>query len=131
MKYIDPQQELFSLLLVALRHAYPGDVYDGDLPPEGTDYPFIYMGHTQQIDSQNKQGIIGRVIQTIHIWHNNPRERGTLSEIMVDIKHIARCTHKGNFYNWDLLNLNQQILSDNTTDYPLLHGVVELEFKFD
>ena len=40
---MDPQQELFSALLLELKKQYPDGVYDTFLPPEGTPYPFIYL----------------------------------------------------------------------------------------
>ena len=40
---MDPQQELFSALLLELKKQYPDSVYDTFLPPEGTPYPFIYL----------------------------------------------------------------------------------------
>ena len=33
-------------------------------------------------------------------------------------------------FAWDVRNMNQRILPDNTTKIPLLHGLLELEFKF-
>ena len=40
---MDPQQELFSYLLVTLKKEYQDMVFDGFMPPEGTPYPFIYL----------------------------------------------------------------------------------------
>lgn len=124
----DPQQELFSCLMGTLRDTY--DVYDEGLPGPETDYPFIYMGATQQIDRQLKGIITGRVIITLHFWHNNPRQRGTLSQMMLDAKQRARKL-TGTYYAWHLINMNQQILTDDSTDETLLHGVLELEFSFE
>ena len=46
---MDPQQEIFTRLLVDLK-ALGYDVYDGALPPEDTAYPFIYLADSQLID---------------------------------------------------------------------------------
>ena len=82
---MDPQQELFTELLLQLKKkGY--DVYDTFLPPEGTSYPFIYMADSQQIDDINKSAVFGNVHQTIHVWHNNPRQRGTVSKMLLSIK---------------------------------------------
>ena len=44
---MDPQQELFTELLLKLKElGY--DVYDTFLPPEDTPYPFIYLADSQQ-----------------------------------------------------------------------------------
>ena len=43
---MDPQQELFSAVLMALKEKYKDTgvgVYDTILPPKDTPYPFIYL----------------------------------------------------------------------------------------
>lgn len=126
---MDPQQELFTELLVKLKEkGY--DVYDGFLPPEDTPYPFVYLAGSQQTDDPNKSAVFGNVFQTIHVWHNNPKQRGTVSAILGEIKHVCRrLSHTENFA-WDLRNVDQRILPDSTTKQPLLHGILEVEFKF-
>lgn len=126
---MDPQQELFSELLLKMKElGY--DVYDTFLPPKGTPYPFIYLADSQQTDNPNKTAVFGNVSQTIHIWHNNPRQRGTVSKMLLDIKKVCyQLKHTENFA-WMVRNMNQRILSDNTTKTPLLHGLLEVEFKF-
>ena len=126
---MDPQQELFTELLLKLKEmGY--DVYDTFLPPEDTPYPFVYLADSQQTDDANKTAVFGNVYQTIHVWHNNPRQRGTVSKVLLDIKKVCyRLEHTENFA-WMIQNINQGILSDNTTKTPLLHGLLEVEFKF-
>ena len=126
---MDPQQELFTELLLELRKlGY--DVYDTFLPPEDTPYPFVYLADSQQTDDANKTAVFGNVYQTIHVWHNNPRQRGTVSKMLLDIKKVCyKLEHTGNFA-WMVQNINQRILPDNTTKTPLLHGLMEVEFKF-
>ena len=126
---MDPQQELFTELLLKLKElGY--DVYDTFLPPEGTPYPFVYLADGQQTDDANKTAVFGNVYQTIHVWHNNPRQRGTVSKMLLDIKKICyRLEHTENFA-WMIQHVNQRILPDNTTKTPLLHGLLEVEFKF-
>lgn len=126
---MDPQQELFSELLLKMKElGY--DVYDTFLPPKGTPYPFIYLADSQQTDTPNKTAVFGNVSQTIHIWHNNPRQRGTVSKMLLDIKKVCyQLKHTENFA-WMVRDMNQRILSDNTTKTPLLHGLLKVEFKF-
>lgn len=129
MIHIDPQQEIFTAIKLALEDmGY--DVYDGFLPPEGTPYPFIYLGNSQQIDDSNKNAVFGNVYQTIHVWHSNPKQRGTVSKMLLDIKTSCREINHTDNFSWMLVNANQQILPDNTTKTPLLHGYVDAEFKF-
>ena len=129
MKRIDPQQELFTRLKIDLE-ALGYRVYDGVLPPENTPYPFIYLGDFRQIDTANKSAVFGIVYPTIHVWHNNPRQRGTVSQMLLDIKTaLRRIGHTDNF-SWMVKEMNQHIFADNTTKTPLLHGVVEAGVSF-
>lgn len=126
---MDPQQELFSTLLEEL-NKLGYDVYDGFLPPKNTPYPFIYLADSQQTDQKTKSAVIGSVYQTIHVWHNNPKQRGTVSKMLLDVKKICyKLEHTENFA-WMIQNVNQRIFPDNTTKQPLLHGILSAEFSF-
>ena len=125
----DPQQELFTrvkLDLEALGYA----VYDGFLPPDGTPYPFVYLGDCQQIDDANKNAVFGNVYQTVHVWSDTPRNRGTVSNMMLEIKTACRKIDHTASFAWSLRNVTQRIIPDNTTKSPLLHGIIEAEFAF-
>jgi hypothetical protein len=129
----DPQQELFSRLLVDLREHFKTDgyeVFDGALPPDKTPYPFVYLGDCQQIDEPTKTHIIGTVTLTIHVWSNNPKNRGTVSKMLLAIKETCRWIDHTENFAWFLRNAEQSIVPDNTTSTPLLHGIIEAEFKF-
>lgn len=127
---VDPQQELFSELLTGLkREEY--DVYDGFLPPEDTTYPFIYLADSHMVDdARNKTILFGNVYQTIHVWHDSPKRRGTASRMLASIKALCRSIRYTEHFSWDVRNVDQRILTDTTTKTPLLHGVLEVEFKF-
>ncbi|MDO4170308.1 MAG: hypothetical protein Q4D45_10450 [Lachnospiraceae bacterium] len=126
---MDPQQELFTELLLKIKElGY--DVYDGFLPPEGTPYPFVYLADVRQSDHANKTAVFGNVYTTIHVWSNNPKRRGEVSAFLLDIKTLCRKIEHTKNFAWMLVNVNQRILPDNTTKEPLLHGVLEVEFKF-
>lgn len=127
---MDPQQELFTKLKLSIE-AEGFDVYDGFLPPDGTPYPFVYLGESQLIDdANNKTAVFGFVHQTVHIWHNDPRQRGTVSSMALTIKQAARGIEQTTNFNWHVRGVDQRILPDNTTKQPLLHGVVDIEFYF-
>lgn len=128
---MDPQQELFTTLLVNIK-ALGYDVYDGSLPPAEASYPFVYMADNQLVDDYgNKTAVWGNVFQTIHIWHNNPRKRGTVSAMLLAIKDVARGIEYTDSFYWEIKNLTQRILPDDSTDRTLLHGILELEYKFN
>lgn len=126
---MDPQQELFTELLTEIKKSGYG-VYDGFLPPDGTPYPFIYLADSQQSDDANKTAVFGNVYQTIHVWHNNPRQRGTVSKMLLAIKSACRRLDHTENFAWNVQNVNQRILPDTTTKQPLLHGLLEIEFSF-
>ena len=125
----DPQKEIFSRLHFDIS-SKGYDVYDGYLPPENTPYPFVYMGDMQQTDDANKTAVFGNVYQTIHVWSNKPQNRGALSKIMLEIKKSCRNIDKARNFSWFVKNVTQRIIPDNTTKTPLLHGVLEVEFRF-
>ena len=91
---MDSQQELFIALKVQLEKALKSknvNVYDTFLPSEGTSYPYVYIGNSQLVDDYgNKTMILGTITQVVDVWHNNPRKRGELSEIMMIVKDVAR-----------------------------------------
>lgn len=126
---MDAQQELFTALKLGIE-AKGYKVYDGVLPPENTPYPFVYMGDFRQADKEHKNAVTGIVYPTIHIWHNNVRQRGTVSRILSDIKTVCRSISHTDNFAWVIRNVNSRIFTDNTTKTPLLHGVVELEGLF-
>ena len=126
---IDPQQELFTRLKLNIQElGY--DVYDGGLPPDGTPYPFIYLGDCQQDDTMLKNAICGKVYQTIHIWSNNPHNRGTVSSMLSAVKNISRQIAHTDNYSWLITHITQRIVADNTTNKPLLHGILEVDYKY-
>lgn len=126
---MDAQQEYFTALKLGME-AKGYAVYDGALPPEGTPYPFIYLGDFQQSDRELKNAVTGTVYPTVHVFHNNVRERGVVSAMLLDIKTTFReIAHTGNFA-WLVRNITSQVFADDTTKAPLLHGIVEAECLF-
>ena len=126
---VDAQQELFTELFLKLKEQ-GFDVYDGALPPDGTPYPFVYLGDCRQSDRQTKSQIMGSVYINIHVWGNNPRKRGEISRMLLAIKQTCRSIGHTSNFAWMVGDLTQRIIPDNTTKTPLLHGIIEAEFRF-
>lgn len=124
---MDVQQAVFTQLKVDIE-SLGYDVYDGELPPEGTAYPFVYLGNSTQNDNTTKSGSIGTMSQMIHVWHSNVKKRGTVSDMIFNIKNI--CRNIENKYPVILSGMNQNIMPDSTTAKPLIHGVITVNFKF-
>lgn len=126
---MDAQQELFIALrkgIIAKGYA----VYDGALPPADTPYPFVYLGDFRQFETDHKNAITGTVFPTIHVWHNDVGRRGDVSQMVLDVKSVIRSISRTANYAWLMRNVNGQILPDNTTKTPLLHGIVEADCVF-
>lgn len=126
---MDAQQELFTALKLGIE-AKGYAVYDGVLPPENTPYPFVYMGDFRQADKEHKNAVTGIVYPTIHLWHNNVRQRGTVSKMLSDVKAVCRSISRTSNFAWVIRSVNSRIIPDNTTKTPLLHGIVECEGLF-
>lgn len=130
---MDPQQELFSELLVLLRKKYKGTdigVYDTFLPLDDTPYPFVYLADCTESDQATKSEIVGEVSLTVKVWHDNPRQRGMVSSILADVKKICQSIEHTECYAWNMQRPTQRILPDTTTKQPLLMGILEVGFKF-
>jgi len=126
---IAPQQALFTAVRAALLGKYPKRVYDGAIPGKETPYPFIYLDNFGQRDMQNKSLIMGYIPVTIHVWHNRPDKRGTVSAMNEDVKTVLRTvTHAD--YAFQARNVSSDIMPDNTTAAPLVHGIVQAEVYF-
>lgn len=124
---MEPQQMLFGYLLTELK-AKGYSVYDGALPADGTPYPFIYLADSQTVDEARKDSVQGIVYQTVHVWHDNPKERGTVSAMILDIKNTCRKLESET--GWLLAECSSRILADNTTGRALMHGIIETGFRF-
>lgn len=126
---LDPQQALFGALLMRRRDDHPDSVYDTFLPPRGTPYPFEYLADNSMDDSKTKSQRLATVTQTIDVWHDNPKQRGTVSARLSEIKESCYDLKRTNGYRWEVVSCNQQILPDNTTETPLLHGILTVTFR--
>lgn len=127
---MDAQQEMFSVLLTALKKEFGANVYDTFLPADDTPYPFVYLAANTQENTLVKGGTVGEITQTIHVWHNNPRKRGTVSDMLKKIKRISFVVECTEHYSWSLVQMSQKIEPDTSTSQPLLHGILQLTFKF-
>jgi hypothetical protein len=126
---LDPQQELFIRIKTDIE-ALGFAVYDGVLPPEDTPYPFVYLDGFRMSDEENKTAVFGRVFPTIHVWHNNPKQRGSVSSMLLKIKTAIREIERTEHFGWGVRAISQNIITDTTTKAPLLHGYLDVEIQF-
>ena len=120
------QQELFTYFKTQL------NAYDGQLPPMGTQYPFYYLADTRQQFGSAKTQDYGYATLIVHIWHNNDKQRGVVSEMMDNIMNVAGRLKETSNYKWSLIRneSEHQILADTTTTPPLMHGWSSLRFGY-
>ena len=125
-----PRQEIFTMCRqAAVRVLGESSVFDY-LPGKETTYPFVFIGEQYGEDIRYKTVVAGDCTQTIHVYHNDPNKRGTTQNIMDHVlNEIRKMKHTRTFYI-ELVDTRTQMLPDNTTSTPLLHGVLELRFKF-
>ena len=121
------QQELFNYFRQALPEAY-----DGALPPQNTPYPFYYLAETYEYTGASKNGLYGTCNMVIHVWHNDWNQRGTVSAMMENVKSIADAIGSTASYSWSHIRseTEEQLMADNTTTPPLMHGWMSLRFSY-
>lgn len=126
---LDPQQEIFNTLRKTIADlGY--SVYDTVLPPEGTEYPFVYLGYTQQVDERTKSQINGTVYQSVDVWHSSPKRRGDISGMMLNIKTACRAIAHTTNFSVDVLLNDQSINADDSTGITLVRGMMDFKIKF-
>ena len=124
-----PQQEIFtSIRGICTTLGYT--VYDY-LPPDGVAYPFVFVGEQYSSDQPNKSAIFGVVNQTVHIYNNDYKKRGTTTAMMDNIKTELRKLKETPHFHLGIRSINDQVLTDNSTATPLLHGVIEIALQFN
>ena len=115
---------LCSLPRLASETLYGDSVYDYN-PPEGTAYPFIRVAEQfKQNRRLHKNNLNGDTQITLHFWHDNVRQRGTLTKMMSDVENAVI-----NQYGVRGEDINMRVMDDNTTSVTLLHGILEINIK--
>ncbi len=125
---INPGQEIFTKIM-SISKDLGYKTYDY-LPGE-VGYPFVFIGEQFSQDIPNKSAVFGTIQQRIHVYGYST-QRGTVSSMMDEILRECRKLESTNhFYVSITQNVSQQIIPDNSTNTPLNHGILEVEFKFN
>lgn len=128
---MDAQQELFTALRSSLVQRFgEQNVFDGILPPEGAPYPFVYIEENTQNDGKVKAAMMGTVIQTVSVWHDNPKQRGTLSNWCAGVKREACKIKRTNLFGWECTDISHENVSDDTTGRVLMHAIITLTYTY-
>lgn len=97
------------------------------LPGTAATYPFVFIGEQfVQSTKINKDTRIKSTQVRIHVFHDNPRQRGTVSSLLSQIEKLIVYT-----FGLNSENVNIRIITDNTTNIPLLHGILETDIKYE
>lgn len=128
MIHISPEQRIFT----AVRQACVStgiDTYDF-LPEDGVSYPFFFVG--EQFSNKvknNKDQVFLSVQQTVHLYHNDHRQRGTVSSLLDGLLREVVAIRRIGGQKLTLIDDSQQLVPDNTTSTPLMHGIIEFDFE--
>ncbi len=125
MIQISPYEQLWiDIRMLSVALFGEDSVYD--YLPDGVPYPFVFIGEQFKQDERvHKDYLNGRTQITVHFWHDNHRQRGTLSRMMYELEKNLQQEYKA-----ELLEVNTQMLPDNSTGKELMHGILEVNIKF-
>ena len=124
-----PQQEFFiAVRQVAIEVMGEGNVYDY-IPPSVVDYPFIYIGEQFSEDEITKTTQVPTVNQTLHLYTDNWKKRGSANKKLFEIAQKVRELKNTKSYYLDIGQITYRCLEDHTTKKPLLHMILEIETK--
>ncbi|MDN6670661.1 MAG: hypothetical protein L0L07_00050 [Staphylococcus equorum] len=97
-----------------------------DYLPGDVGYPFVFVGEQfKQNDRKHKDYLNGSTQVTVHVWHNDYKKRGTLSDMMTQIEEAIQLK-----YGSKADNIDTQIITDTSTGAELLHGIVEVSINY-
>lgn len=96
-----------------------------DYLPGDADYPFVFIGEQFSHNERwHKDNLDKQTQVTVHIYHNNWRQRGTVTKMMFDIE---KSIIKEFGINGELITT--QLLPDNSTGTSLMHATLEPDIK--
>ena len=124
------QQEYFMALKAELQKQ-GHDVYDNQLPPNSTPYPFIYLAGAWHNPTDIKDGALGKITQIVQVW-GTANMRGSIDSLCEEVLQTAcKIEHTQNYAFCVRLNeTEQQILNDDTTNTPLMQGYTSLRVAY-
>ncbi len=99
------------------------------LPDAGTQYPFIYVGESSNVNETNFD-LFGNATQTIHIYATR-RQRAELDNLTSLLLNALRGSCGAYDYAINFVSCNQQDAPDNTDIQPLIHRVLDISFFYN
>src|SRR5690625_5250600 len=122
-----PEQELYdAIFLTCLNLGY--STYDY-LPPDGPQYPLVFIGELFQQDRHTKSGLFGDIQVTVH-GYTNYKERRETTTMRDNIKLALYRLKQAGSINVILKEGAVQIFIDDTGTVQKLDGILELDFTY-
>lgn len=123
------EQLLFDEIFKISSDALGYDTYIS-LPDLDVSYPFVVVGETQLIPQPTKTRLIGEITITLNVWSNDGN-RVEVSNMLNKLYNAGASIKKIEYTQFDMdLNSSSRILYDNSTNEVLVHGILDLSFKF-
>ena len=100
------------------------------LPSGEVSYPFFFIADSQTVERQTKQTQVPTIYQTVHYYHNDFLQKGTVYAQIDDFKHKVKQAKNIDGYNVNVSIESDFILEDTTTGTSLVHGIIDVKVQF-
>lgn len=96
------------------------------LPSAERGFPLIHLGEQfKQNERLHVDKLNGRTQITVHVWHNDINQEGTVMGISHQIEHMF--LREYGLRGEDIIT---ELVIDDSTDSRLLHGIVMVDIKY-
>ncbi|WP_339236899.1 hypothetical protein [Oceanobacillus sp. FSL W7-1281] len=121
-----PDQSIYDAIYkISMQLGYDTFNY---LPDGKAPYPFVYVGETFNTSRRTKFNRFGDYVVRVHVYANQPeRNRKTVTEMRNAIENAFYRLKRTDGYQVLNHNTTGQVMDDNSTGTPLLHGVLSCE----
>ena len=123
-----PEQSIFDdVYAISLNKGYTTFDYK---PQEQIPYPFVFVAQTTNTGQLAKAYMYGNVLQSLEVWHDYKKRR-ELTDLMNDLKSTLIQPRYAGDYQLALRSFNTQIRIDDSTNEPLLQGIIDVEYRYN
>lgn len=121
---MSPEQNIrIRLRLLLDELGYPVYSY---LPNGEGEFPILHVGEQfKQNERLHIDRLNGRTQITIHVWHNDVRQEGTVMRLVYQVEQLL--LKEFGLYGEDI---NTELVMDDSTDVRLLHGIINVNIKY-